>query len=379
MFKVQNYLYLSAFFVILIFLILFPQKITFLTSAALTKCSKVIIPSIFPFAVITQVLTRTGISTKAGMCMSHIISPVIGIPKELCGAFITGIFGGFPGGAHATGIVYSQGLCTDKEAERCVALSNGCSIPFLISVCGIYTLGSIKNGLFLMISQFITVIITAQILKFIQRIPYRKSSIHIITSPNITSGLSSVICQSITEACSITLNVCGFITVFYILSGLLSNTFNMPMELRALISGAMEITSGSDTVKLLNFPENFIIYSVISGFTGISVILQVTDAASKYGISANEFIFSRFINAVVTPVVTAILLLICPLKAITVFNYTSEINSNERISLWNTITVYALLFALVMISLYTVYAASIIIQKHTENKILKNKKNKSIY
>lgn len=337
-----------------------PSEISALTYDALELCVLRIIPSLFLFAVITQLLTRFEIALHAGYALSFIITPLTGIPKELCGAFLTGIFGGFPNGAHACGIIYSKGLCTKNNAELCVALSNNSSIPFLLLFVGSCITGSIKNGLILAVSQLISVIIVS----FIFRITDTKQVLPFTLKPvkEVKDNTFSEICRSITSACTTMLNVCGFITVFYILSGFISPYFKFSAEAVSAVKGFFEMSSGIVSAKSTAFPINMIICSAILGFSGLSVILQVEDACSKYGLSAKKFIFSRIYGAVLMPVITSFLLILLPHDYVDAFSYSNAVMPAE-FSISSALILYAIVFISVMCFFGLMYTAVSILDK----------------
>lgn len=362
--KMSDLCSVIVFFTAMLLCIARPSQISVLTCEALELCAKRIFPSLFLFSVITQLLTRFGIAMRAGYALSFVITPLTGIPKELCGAFLTGMFGGFPNGAHACGIVYSKGLCSKKEAELCVALSNNGSLAFLLTFAGATATGSLKNGMILEASQLISVFI----ISLIFRISDKKQTVS-CTAKTISKNSENAfteICRSITAACTTMINVCGFITVFYILSGFISSHFEIHRTLVSVVKGIFEISSGIASVNSIAFPDNMIICSVILGFSGLSVILQVTDACSKYGLSARKFIYSRFYSAVLMPVITSFLLMLLPHDCIGVFSYSYNANQ-ANLSITSALILYAVIFASVMCFFAVLYTVVYIFDKKSEN------------
>ena len=361
--KLYNIICIMIFISVALLTLLIPQTVTTLTKEALKICASNIIPSLFPFLVITQILSRTGIADAAGKCVSFIVSPLLGIHKNLCGAFLTGIFGGFPNGVHSTGIAFQKGLCTKKQAERCLALSNNCSLAFLMTIAGAYTLGSTVNGLILAGVQMISILIISLILRFVYG-----------TAKDYTSNCSddksnctfiSAICKSVTQSCINMLSVCGYITVFYIISCLLLNGIRNPSTTTAILKGILEMSSGVIMAKDIDYPLNFIITAFIIGFSGICVIFQVTDASLYYGLSSSEFVFSRILNAVLMPVLTAITMIFLPRGCIYTFNsyQHSYIYDIRQPNITAVMLLYAVYLCVVMTLLAIIYYICVIIDK----------------
>lgn len=332
-------------------LLVFPKSIADEAKEALVVCVERVIPSLFPFMVTSRLLATAGVTVRAGMLMSGVLSPIFGIDGVLCGAFLSGLFGGFPSGAYAVGEAYSGGLCTRKNAERAVALSNNCSVAFVLSSVGVGVLGSVKNGIILLVSEVICTILLSRIL----RLFFGKTDGGISdVMPSLGNGKAiEKICQSVTDSASGTVSICGFVTVFYVFSGVLSAFFKEASTV-AIIRGIFEACSGASEAVTVEFPLNFVICSFIVGFSGLSVIFQVTDVCEKYGISAKEFVVGRAINAILMPIVTVVLLLILPSESICVFSGSfSDFASSAGNS---SAVLYAVFFAGVMAVMAFVYS-----------------------
>ena len=79
-------------------------------------CLQSVIPSLFPFFVLSILLT-SGLTGQR----SPIIRPLsffTGIPQGSESIFLTGLLGGYPVGAQAVGSAYRMGVLTDTEAAR---------------------------------------------------------------------------------------------------------------------------------------------------------------------------------------------------------------------------------------------------------------------
>lgn len=372
--KTTGLLCLSVFICVLIICILFPVRLSGLVRKSLDMCINSIVPSLFPFMVIGNIFSRTNIAINAGKCISFTLSPLLGIPKELSGAFIIGMFGGVPNGVHSAGISYSKGDCTKNEAERCIAISNNCSMPFIITIAGIHATGSINNGLLLITAQIISTIIVSFVIRLV--FPYQDTDLisNKKSSNCYDKSFSAILCQSIKDSCINMINICGYISVFFIMSSIISELSILKNTASVLIKGAFEMSNGIISASTIPFPLNIIICSVIIGFTGLSAIFQVTDAAEKYGLSSKQYVFGRIVNAVAMPLVTTILILTLPPHCVSAF---SDFNNQLYYANYNLKSVailYAVLFFIVMMFLSTIY----LIVTLFERKVRYNKNNNKL-
>lgn len=371
--KLYNALYIFMFSALLFIIVVFPSILNGYVKSSLKLSFDHIIPALFPFILLGQILTKSGASYKMGIIISPILYKVFGVPRNLAGAFITGLFCGFPTGAIAVGEAYKKGLCTKAQGEYCCAICNNCSFPFVISYMGMFALGSLKNGLILIVSQVITIIISSAILRFAY---VAKSSVKIQSSisQQTNESISNIICTSITDTVKAVLNICGFVSAFNIFSCLITDKLKMNNILSAIIKGTMEISGGGEKIIDIEFPENFIITSFILGFSGLSVIFQVTDITEKYGYSSSLFFINRVISSIIMPIVCSFLLVLLPPQAISVFNpFTSEF-SHQSTYTTATFILYAIFFLSTLILLGLLLILSSIIYNRKKHKDDKNNK-----
>ena len=362
--KAVDILSLIIFLVVCIISVLFPKHMSFYVIQSLRMCAGTVIPALFPFLVISRLLSESSVAERAGRIISPIISVLFGVDKNLCGSFLIGMFAGFPNGAISTAITYSKGNCSKDCAQRNLALCNNCSLPFLATIAGVAILGSVKYGIILIASQIMTVFITSIIIRFC----FKKSNAcdrYIVKSSIFEKkSKNNLIIKSLKDATLNMLYICGLISVFYTLSGVLCEIFKDRFDLIFITKSLFEVTSAVDMCKSVPFPLNIVLCSAAIGFSGICVILQVADICEKYKLSPKYFVISRFISAVVMPLCTVILLLLAPRDAISVFAgydaqyYLSSYNI-EAITL-----IYAITLILVMLISGLMYCIATVLERN---------------
>ena len=310
-----------------------------LVKNALHVCVTILIPSLFPFLFITQITARTGLAESAGNTLSFVLSPLFGVPPALCGALLTGFFGGFPNGASSAGIAYENGRCSKQAAERVVALADNVSPAFLIGVAGTYALGSPKAGFMLLAASGLTIITNAFLLRFCFPIEKAKD-IQLLTPPHHT--LASSFCKSVQTAVSGMLVICGYVTLFSVLSGVLCRITPCNALQAFGIRAFSELSAAVLSLMTAAFPLNYLLCASACGFSGLCVWAQVCDICGKYGLSVRPFLFTRITGAVLFPIYTIVLLLLLPRETIAVFSRTVTPILIEANQLYGIIAVYVL-------------------------------------
>lgn len=118
----------------------------------LRVCAVSVVPSLFPFMVISSLLTQSAPSLFSGSS-GHI--PFSKMPYPALLALFLGSFCGFPVGIVTTAGLKKRGLITRDEAERLSAVSNNAGPAFVIEVVGCTFWGSRAIGIKLYLIQMI--------------------------------------------------------------------------------------------------------------------------------------------------------------------------------------------------------------------------------
>lgn len=341
--------------------VLFPGYLSKHVLNAVFICFNTVIPVLFPFIVISRILSETTLLTRAGRILGPVISFVFGVDKNLCGSFLLGLFGGFPSGAISTGIIYNKGCCSKESAERNLALCNNTSLSFISAIAGSVVLGSLKNGIILIFAQLLTIFFTSIILRII----YKTESNNIYINNTKLSGENKRKISIIKILKQSTLNmlyISGLITVFCSLAGVISEMCGNKFHLVYIIKSLFEVTGAVDVCKYASFPLNIVLCSISLGFSGLCVMFQISDICEEYGLSPKYFIISRIISGIFMPTFTVILLLIAPRDAISVFNDTFPVNESV-VNLGAITLIYAVVLVLVMLIFGILYYIATLFEK----------------
>ncbi len=293
-----------------------PLMCSFYTKKALEICANSLLPALLPFVFLSRIYANT--SKSESSFLSGIFSKLFGVDKSLSIPVFLGLFFGFPSGAISASSCYKKGLCTKTQAENAIALSNNCSAPFLINVAGAVILQNVRYGIYLFASQIISVLSLSVIMRILysgdKDCDYYFCGYHKQSNPE--TSLSVIFTDSIKISAQNMLYVCAFTVFFYLISGIICDTLQSFLpgfdSLKALICGALEITSGVFACKSLDFPMNIILCSIICSFAGMSVMFQICAICNEYDLSIKKFIVSRFILSALSPLFTLLLLVFFP-------------------------------------------------------------------
>ena len=102
----------------------------------LTLCYNVIIPSLFPFFVLSALVVDLGLAGHLGRALEGIMRPLFNVPGACAPALALGFVGGYPVGARTALQLYQKGMCTKTEAERLLAFCNNSGPAFILGGLG---------------------------------------------------------------------------------------------------------------------------------------------------------------------------------------------------------------------------------------------------
>ena len=205
------------------FIFLFVYNLQSCIDAALVGVNlvvKTIIPTIFPFSVICNLL----ISYDGVGLYSKILGPILCKPLKLSKSssfpIAASFLSGYPLGCKYCCDLYSLGYIDKKEFERLLNIASNASPMFIIGSIGATMLGDIKLGFILLISNYLSPIIVG--ILTINRSKISSNSKELPkndTNTNFGSALKSALDNGINT----TLQVGAFVVLFSIIVSIIKN------------------------------------------------------------------------------------------------------------------------------------------------------------
>ena len=360
--KNQNY-----FMCILItgFIFIFVYNLENCIDAALIGVNlvvKTIIPTIFPFSVICNLL----ISYDGVGLYSKILGPILCKPLKLSKSssfpIVASFLSGYPLGCKYCCDLYSLGYIDRKEFERLLNIASNASPMFIIGSIGATMLGDIRLGFILLIGNYLSSIIVG-----ILTINNSKTSLALKELPknNINVNFGSALKSALDNGINTTLQVGAFVVLFSIIISIIKNNtyisivfynieefLNLPKySIYGLFLGSVEFTNGCKLITTLplTLPFKLAIISFICSFSGLSVIAQISSFVYKYDISIAKYSFIKFIQGIISFSITFIISSVFSLKY-TAYTSTTTID-NYNISLIISLSLSFLLIGTLIILL----------------------------
>ncbi|NRF91141.1 hypothetical protein HQN89_08930 [Paenibacillus frigoriresistens] len=150
---------------VVVSIILFPDKAFQSSLEGLTIWWKLVFPALMPFLIMTELLIGFGVLQGLGLLLEPLMRIVFRLPGISGWALASGLIVGFPTGAKITASLREKNLISQTETERLTALSHLCSPLFLIMVVGVGFLHSAKLGFILAIIHYASAILTGFLMR----------------------------------------------------------------------------------------------------------------------------------------------------------------------------------------------------------------------
>lgn len=265
-----------------------------------------LIPSLFPFFIITDILVNYNITYYIPRKIRYFCKRIFNITDNMLTILILSMLSGFPNNARNTRLLYDKNLITLEEANHILIFSHFSNPVFILTTVGIFFFSNKLVGIILLISHYLS--------NFILGILFsgyfnHKSNNKYINDEKINFG--QVFIDAINKSVDTILLICGIVTVFLLLSSIINNIFNLSLYNSTLIKGILEITIGIEAVSRLSLPiiYKIVIASCFLAFGGFSVHMQVISQINDTMISYKYFFIGRIFQMIISGFITYLICL----------------------------------------------------------------------
>lgn len=248
---------------------------------ALTLCAKTLVPSLFPFFVLSSLVVSC-LGEAPGAAAGRFMQALFGVGGAGGSALALGLLGGYPVGARTVGELCREGLLSRGEAEQLLAFCGNCGAGFIFGFCGAGVFGSTRAGAYLFLVHALSAVLTGILLR--RRLPVSAAKPRRHT-PNLAAAFPA----AVTDSCRGILNVCAFVVFFSVLLSLLPKPENASVQ--AAMFGFFELTGG--TAALPPTREGFVLCAAMLAWGGLSVHAQTLAVVETTGLSLRRYFLGK--------------------------------------------------------------------------------------
>ncbi len=323
----QKIIFIASLFSLIIFMICYPQETYSAAEKAISSWWTVVLPSLLPFFIASELLLRMGGAHLLGYFLEPFMRPIFHLPGSAGVALVLGYTAGFPTGAAITAGLYKEGLCTREEGERLLAFTNNASPLFIIITVCATILNRPQLGIFLAVVHYSLNLLFGILLGILSKkkatttsFPGAEKHSLLAVLPRETPPLGTVCKEAVSKSLANLATIGGFMVAFSVLITMLhisggEHIFSLLLLpfckilgidttlLAGAINGFWEITLGVQTTASLNgpLPDTVALIAAILAWSGISIQMQIAAIATPAGLRLKTYFFSRLLQCILAP------------------------------------------------------------------------------
>lgn len=249
----------------------------------LSLCIQTIIPSLFPFLVLS--ILQTDVLSGSPLQLLRPLGRLYGIPEGTESILISGYLGGYPVGAQCISNAYHSTILQRDDAERMLAFCNNAGPAFLFGMVG-FSFADLRFVWLLWGIHVLSSFLVAVSLPTKAKTSAKDHS-------NSKKSFSDVMQQALKAIAMI----CGWVILFRILVSFLRLwiLWCIPIEFQTALIGFLELTNGCCELATIPSPSfRFVICSCILAFGGICVFMQTHSVTQ--GLSLHLYVTGKLLH-----------------------------------------------------------------------------------
>ncbi len=315
--KTINLIY--SIFIILFSIILFayPTEIFQACKYGLLFWYKNILPSLFPFMVLSSLLLESNLVLLISKMLSPFSKFLWNVSGEGMIAFVLGCFCGFPLGAKVTADLKNKNIISSNEASRLIGFCNNCSPMFIITVVSLNLLGDLRYAPYIITVQLVSAVSVGIIFRFFYKTngSYKKTS-ESLKKDDSPKAFSKILNDSITNAAYVSITLCSFIVFYTVFIHFLElshlnqylKLIFLPLEKALCIDpllqgkltyGLFDISNGVNVVanSLGSIFHKLLLINIIINWGSFSVHSQVFSVIHSANISIKPYLLGKLLQS----------------------------------------------------------------------------------
>lgn len=293
----------------------------------------ILLPSLLPFFIISEILIELGFVEFIGKLLSPIMIPMFNISGEGAFPFSMSLISGYPVGAKLACRLREKKIITKSEGNRLISFTSTSGPSFMLAAVSVGMLNNPNIGYLILVPHYLAAISLGLIFSFYKRNKREKIYINTDISKDIKNSynkmlntkkpIGSLISKAVKESMD-TILLIGGLVIFY--SVVVEILFNMKFIdnilsffevilsinkdfIKGIVSGVFEITMGCETVASANINIFIKLLGInfIIGWSGLSIHSQVMTFLNKTDLNKGLYLASKFFHGVFSVIFTYII------------------------------------------------------------------------
>jgi len=293
--KIFDAVIILAFLVLLFEILTNKNLVSETISYSLNLWVTSVLPSLFPFFIISDVLISYNITNYIPNIFKKTFTKLFRINDAQLTIFFLSCVSGFPSNARNTRNLYDKGIITKEEASHILMFTHFSNPLFILSTVAVSFLNQESYGIFILISHYLGNFILGLFVRNYSSV----SDHYYMTNLEKSQSFSQVFLHAIRSSVDTLLMILGTLTCFLLVSSLMINRLEVGIYSSSILRGILEITMGLKSLSLLPLTDIYkvVIATMFISFGGFSVHLQVISQLVDTDIPYQPFFVARVFHA----------------------------------------------------------------------------------
>lgn len=279
----------------------FPAVAARAVGEALRLCAELLIPSLFPLTVASELMTATGATRAIARPLARPISRLLGVGERAAEVYILGLVGGYTAACRSAVMLFERGELTRRDCESIIALSSLPSVGFVVGFVGSGLFGEARVGWWL---WGITVASTF-ILAIFNRLlptPRRGTQEHgsVTAERKKALGGAALTVRAISGGAQAMLLVCGCVVFFSVVGGIACEI--LPHGASAVVMPILEITGGVVEGARIGAA----VCAACIGHSGLCVHCQIIALTESAGLDYRKYFVLKILQGAICAVLAVL-------------------------------------------------------------------------
>lgn len=283
-------------------IIIYPERYISCCLDGFLMWAECVLPSLFPFMVISFLAVKSGFAEKASLPLKK-ITGIFNLPPAAAVCFLISACSGYPAGARCLLEFYENGSLDEKDCKKLSLLCSTSGPLFIIGSIGVRMLDDKSAGWKILLAHFLSIISIALILALFSK-RGKKSDLR------RTPQRGNLLYDSFYNAVISVAVAGGFIAFFSVSARILSDfnflivfeklfcLFTDKESANALSIGLVEATTGCRNMSASASRLKLPFCGFLITFGGASIIAQQLAYLTKTGVKPTYFIGVKFLQGV---------------------------------------------------------------------------------
>lgn len=290
----------------------------------------ILLPSLLPFLIISEMLIRLGFVEFVGKLLSPIMIKIFNIPGEGAFPFTISMISGYPIGAKLTSSLREKNIISRIEGNRLICFTSTSGPSFMLAAVAVGMLNNRDIGYLILFPHYLSAICLGIIFRFYKK--NKKTGKNKKMSEDIKALYRQTLNKKNPLGSLITGSIKGSMDTIFLIGGLviffsvaieilfdmqfIDNTLSFFASilslnkefLKGIVSGIFEITMGCKIISTSNVSILLKLLGInfVIGWSGFSIHSQVIGFLNNTDLNKGMYIASKFFHGIISTIFTYI-------------------------------------------------------------------------